>query len=58
MEIAFPKGLIDRGLEEVLVLQGSKETGRYARKDVGGALIFVADSRYDGMRYDVMTKYY
>ena len=40
------------------MLQGSKETGRYVRKDVGGALIFVADSRYDGMRYDVMTKYY
>ena len=58
MEITFSKGLIDRWLEEVLVLQGSKETGRYVRKDVGGALIFVADSRYDGMRYDVMTKYY
>lgn len=43
MEIAFFKRQKDRGVDGVLLLQGSQMEKRDIRKEVAGVLIFVAD---------------
>jgi len=43
MEIAFLKRLKDRGVDGVLLLQGSRMEKRDIRKEVARVLIFVAD---------------
>ena len=43
MEKAFFKRLKDRGVDGVLLLQGSQMEPRDIRKEVARALIFVAD---------------
>ena len=43
MEIAFFKRQKDRGVDGVLLLQGSQMKKRDIRKEVAGVLIFVAD---------------
>lgn len=43
MEIAFFKRQKDRGVDGVLLLQGSQMEPRDIRKEVAGVLIFVAD---------------